>query len=170
MKYAQTMHKKGDEAKRAKSERRKNSMTHQVQQKQVQFHPSEAQLLDSVLKNYLEYLQCTVPLSKEQTKMLNILRAFLLRLKSVSQGHVEGAQLWLTDLELRTIEKALLTFCQQVPWFAGPSHKRDEIVQALEKIRERIRGLLPPPCNEEVHPPSCTIGNERPEGQAKQHT
>ena len=122
-------------------------MTHQVQRKQVQFHPSEAQVLDSALKAYLEYLQCTVPLSKEQTKALNILGAFLLRLKSLSQGHIEVAHVWLTDLEVGTIDKALLTFCHQVPWFAGPSQTRDEIVQTLEKIRRRMSNLFSFPLN-----------------------
>ncbi len=123
-------------------------MTHQVQERQLPLHPSEAQLLDISVKTYLEYLQCVVLPSQERTQALHILRPFHLRLQSIPQERLEAGQLWLTYLEVPAIEKALVIFCQRVPCLAGPSQAPDETVQALEKLRVRISNLFSSPLNE----------------------
>jgi hypothetical protein len=123
-------------------------MTRQVQERQFLLHPSEVQLLDTAIKTYLEYLQCVVLPSQERTQALTILRTFHLRLKSIPQEGLKAGQLWLADLEARAIEKALLIFCQRVPWLAGPSDAPDETLQALEKLRVRVSSLFSSPLNE----------------------
>jgi hypothetical protein len=76
--------------------------------------------------------------------LLNILHAFHLRLKKALQGDGEAVQVWLTDLEVWAIERALLNCCQRVSLVAGPSAKRDGTVQALEQIRVRVSRPLHP--------------------------
>lgn len=103
-------------------------------------HPNDLKVLENVLKMYLLYLRRS---HDEETRIQRTQRLHR-RLKQllVSLQSMEGACLWFTEQELRTINEALSGYMAMLHQIIVPSPQRTEVLEALQDLQQQFAAML----------------------------
>ena len=103
-------------------------------------HSNDLKVLENVLNMYLLYLRRS---HGEETRLQKTQRLHQ-RLQHIlaSPQNIEGACLWFTAQELRTINEALSGYMTMLCQIITPSPQRTEVLEALQGLQQQFAAML----------------------------
>ena len=103
-------------------------------------HPNDLKVLENVLNMYLLYLRRSHGGETCISRTQHLHRR--LQQMICSPQNIEGACLWFTVQELRTINEALSGYMTMLRQIIAPSPQRTEVLEALQGLQQQFAAML----------------------------